>query len=97
MVELSTNPQFPDGETFSSGWKAVTSTSSSNANACHGTWTPPKAKIPRDVVGTAVYYRVRTRPGGGGSERVSTQPGAGIVGEIPPPFVLVTADGLPEY
>jgi hypothetical protein len=97
IVELSTKPNFPIGATFSSGWRAVASTTSSNPNACQGSWTPTSANIPRDVVGTAVYYRVRTRPGAGGAELVSTEPGGGIVGEIPPPFVLVTADGRPPY
>ena len=98
MVELSTKPTFPSGATYSSGWRAVASTTSNNPNACQGSWTPSSAKIPRSVIGSKVYYRVRTRAGGGGgTELVSTRPGAGIIGEIPPPFVVVTADGLPPY
>jgi hypothetical protein len=96
MVEISTSPQFPAGQTSSSGWKNV-STSSNLPTACHGTWTPPKAKIPRDTPGTQIYYRARTRSSAQSPELISTEPGAGIVGAIPPPFALVTADGLPEF
>jgi len=97
LVEVSTSPDFPDDErTISSGWKNV-GTSAGSDTACHGTWTPRRSRLPLDVPGTRLYYRARTRPSAGGPELVSTLPGAGLVAAIPPPFALVTADGLPEY
>jgi hypothetical protein len=95
IVELSADPAFPATTTVSSGWKTVSTTASSQS-ACQGVWTPT-ARLPNLPVGTKLYYRARTRKGAGALELVSTQPGAGLIGAIPPPFLLLTADGLPEF
>ncbi len=96
-VELSLDPSFTmvSGD---SGWIRV-STRSLARTACEGSWIPSRRlwrRITAGGSGTRVYYRARTRSDTAESERLSTRPGNGLW-DVPPPFLVVTATGAPDY
>lgn len=103
-VEIANDMNFTPGSTRSSTpangiWKTVSNTSSSG---CHATWEPDPSdwNLLKGTSGdTRVYYRVRTRNGGGGDVRISTRPANSLFGDFDPPYLVVSGnlpmDGIP--
>ncbi len=100
QVEVSTSDTFPGGSTVNSGWIAVdTDPTTAGSAECYGTWQPDAAQWTTLQAGGAmsrIYYRVRTRDAADGNERLSTLPGNGLW-TVPPPYALITADGMSDY
>jgi len=100
LVEASTDPAFPAGQTASSGWAAADVDSSViDGKECYGTWTPSEtdwATLQAKGAPSAIYYRARTSNAEGGNLRDSTLPGNGFW-SVPPPYALLTADGVSDF
>ena len=99
-VEVSDADTFPGGSTFNSGWVTVDRDPTTAGSAeCYDEWTLPNAawtSLQAGGDGTRIYFRVTTRFLGGGNERVSTEPGAGLW-IVPPPYSVITSNGLSDY
>jgi hypothetical protein len=98
QVEATTDPTFTT-ITATSPWIAVNRDPSSPATQCYGTWRPDATQWTALQAGGApslVSYRARTRDAAGGTERLSTEPGAGLW-SVPPPYAVITADGRSDY
>lgn len=101
QVEVSTDPDFLPAATISSGWQGVDRDPSTvDSVECYGTWTPSAADwttLQAGGVMSRIHYRATTRETGGGNERISTEPGAGLYTDVPAPYAVLTADGLSDY
>lgn len=99
QVDVSTDPTFPAGTTVTSPWVTVDRDSSPGGPPeCHGTWRPVPADwqaLQAGGAGSKIYYRARTRAGGAGDERISTEPGG--IFSVPPPYAVLTVNGQPDY
>jgi hypothetical protein len=93
-VDVARDPGFTVGPAL------ITSPPLDADATCYGTWRPG-AEEWRRLVDAApgsphVYYRATTHDAGGGNERSSLRPGAGLL-TVPAPYAIVTPDGLPLY
>jgi len=97
-VEIANDPAFPPASTIMSPWRNVDQNpGSAGTPECYDTWTPSNAQwTTLQGGGSRVYYRVRTRDAADANERLSTSPGAGVW-TVPPPYAVITVDGLPDY
>jgi hypothetical protein len=96
-IELALDPTFTR-IVASSGWRKVSRNARSTA-ACRASWVPGGRdwhSLTAHGAGTKVYFRVRTRSAAGDNERLSTLPAHGLWA-VPPPFLVVTATGSPDY
>ncbi len=92
-VDLSTDPELSSDTTVDSGWRSVPEA------ACYGQWTPSPDQwtlLQAGGPGARIYYRVTTRDAGGDNTRISTAPGNGMW-TVPPPYVVLTADGTSRF
>ncbi|MDJ0869857.1 MAG: hypothetical protein QNK03_27435 [Myxococcota bacterium] len=100
QVEVATDPAFPGATTILSGFTTVDRNPGTAGSAeCYGTWTPSAGEwttLQAGGAGTRIYYRARTTDGGGGNERLSTEPGNGLY-TVPPPYAVITSDGRSDY
>jgi outer membrane protein assembly factor BamB len=102
VVEVSSDPTFPAGSTFTSPETTVdTDPTTAASPECYGTWTLGAADWTTLQASVATgngrfYYRARTRNASGGNERLSTNLGNGLY-TVPPPYAVVTASGASDY
>jgi hypothetical protein len=74
-------------------------TCETEAAPCYLEWRPSAAQWASLQAGGAmskIYYRVTTKDAAGGNWRISTQPMNGHW-TVPPPYALLTIDGLSDY
>ena len=99
-VEVSTSDTFASASTQESGWQNVDTDPMTTASVeCFAQWTPSAAQwtaLQAGGAGSRIFYRVRTRDSGGLNERISTEPANGLW-TVPPPYSVITADGLSDY
>jgi hypothetical protein len=98
QVEVTTDPAFAT-ITAASGWIRVNRLAGGAAPTCYGVWSPDPAQWTQLRLGTPparIYYRARTRDAGGGTVRLSTEPGNGLW-TVPPPYAVITTDGRSSY
>ena len=99
-VEVHTDPTFPNPGMVQSGWKDVDRDPSTPNTECYAEWSPSVGQwnsLQSGGDGTRIYYRVKTRMSASVNERISTEPGAGLWTGVPPPYAVITSDGLSDY
>jgi hypothetical protein len=97
QVEVSNDPTFP-ASTILSGFITVDmDTTTAGSPECYGTWTPDAGQwTTLQAGGSRVYFRARTRNATDSLEKLSTSPGSGLW-TVPPPYIVITPDGKPDY
>lgn len=91
---------FPAASTIMSPFIDVdTDPTTAGTPECYGTFTPSAADwttLQAGGAGTRIYYRARTRNAADANERLSTMPGKGLW-TVPPPYAVITVDGMSDY
>jgi hypothetical protein len=100
-VEVSTSETFAAGPgTITSAFFNVdTNPATAGSPEGYGTWTPTNAEwtaLQAGGAGSRIYYRARTRRADDTNERLSTLPGNGVW-TVPPPYAVITANGMSDY